>query len=385
MLTVSSGLGFYNHAVILKALTSNLNFPITASSIAISVFFLSSGLAGLLVSLLLERYDARFVITTGALIAGAALGSLGLVENLSQLFILYILFGIGFSASGLLPATTLITRWFVDRRASAMSITTTGLSVGGVLVTPLSAYMIEQQGMRVTAPWLGVLFVLGIVPLCLMYVRSHPPAATDSPASSRDKAGIESLPDLPGISFRDTIRSSYFWGLSVAYLCLMLSQVGGIAHQFNLLAGHISIGQATTMLAILPASSIVGRLAGGWILDHIDMKAFTLLMIMLQVVSLLVLSLMQTQWALGLGLVLFGISVGNVLMLHPLLVAEGFGLKHYSRTFAFSNLMATMGVAAGPGLMGWLYSLSGNYTGPYLMATLVTLVALLIFWLARER
>lgn len=146
MLTVSSGLGFYNHAVILKALTSNLDFPITASSIAISVFFLSSGLAGLVVSVLLERYDARIVIATGALIAGAALGSLGLVENLTQLFILYILFGIGFSASGLLPATTLITRWFVHRRASAMSITTTGLSIGGVLVTPFSAYLIELHG-----------------------------------------------------------------------------------------------------------------------------------------------------------------------------------------------------------------------------------------------
>ena len=244
MLTVSSGLGFYNHSVILKALTSNLDFPITASSIAISVFFLSSGLAGLLVSLLLERYDARIVITAGALIAGLALGSLGLVENLTQLFILYILFGFGFSASGLLPATTLITRWFVHRRASAMSITTTGLSVGGVLVTPLSAYLIEQYGIRVTAPWLGVLFVVGIVPLCLIYVRSYPSQMTGSSASVQHPGQQSRLLELPGRSFQDAIRNKYFWGLSVVYLLLMLSQVGGIAHQFNLLAGHISIGQA---------------------------------------------------------------------------------------------------------------------------------------------
>jgi MFS family permease len=385
MLTVSSGLGFYNHAVILKALTSNLDFPITASSIAISIFFLSGGLAGLVVSLLLERCDARIVITSGALIAGVSLGSLGLVENLTQLFVLYVLFGIGFSASGLLPVTTLITRWFVHRRAAAMSIATTGLSVGGVLVTPLSAYLIEQQGIRLTAPWLGVLFVLGIVPVCLIYVRSNPPAAVDSSVEP-ESSGVETaLPGLPGRSFKEATRSRYFWGLSVAYFCLMLSQVGGIAHQFNLLAGHISIGQATTMLAILPASSIVGRLAGGWILGHTDMKAFTLLMIMVQVLSMLVLSGLHSQWALGLGLMLFGISVGNVLMLHPLLVAESFGLKHYSRIFALSNLMATMGVAVGPGLMGWLYSLNGNYTNAYLMATLVSFVAFLILWFVQER
>jgi MFS family permease len=384
MLTVSSGLGFYNHSVILKALTSNLDFPVTASSIAISVFFLSSGLAGLAVSVLLEKYDARVVITTGALLAGLSLGCLGWVENLTQLFVLYVLFGIGFSASGLLPATTLITRWFVNRRASALSITTTGLSVGGVLVTPLSAYMVELYGLRLTSPWMGLVFIVGIVPLCLLYVRSYP-ELIEAPLPAAHTNPLQALGKLPDRGFRDATRSRYFWGVSAAYFFLMMSQVGGIAHQFNLLSGHISIGQATSMLAILPVCSIAGRLAGGWVLDHTDMKIFTLLMIIIQATSLLVLSSSQEQWSLAVGLGLFGISVGNLLMLHPLLIAEAFGLKAYARVFAVSNLMATFGVAIGPGLMGWLFSLSGDYGSAYLVASLGSYFALVIYWITRHR
>ena len=114
------------------------------------------------------------------------------------------------------------------------------------------------------------------------------------------------------------------------------------------------------------------------------MKAFMLSMIMIQIASLLMLSGLHTQLSLAIGLALFGISVGNVLMLHPLLIAEGFGLKHYSRIFAVSNLMATMGVAIGPGLMGWLFSLSGNYSTAYLLASVVSVIAIVIFWFTRE-
>lgn len=382
MLTVSSGLGFYNHSVILKALTLDLNFPITATSIAISIFFLSSGLAGLVVSVLLEKYDARIIISMGALIAGLALGSLGMVENLTQLFVLYVLFGIGFSASGLLPATTLVTRWFVQRRASALSITTTGLSVGGVLITPLSAYLIEQHSIRVMAPWLGVFFVLGIAPLCLIYVRSYPPTVV--PPVEHPTAGKAPF-DQPSRSFHYAIKSRYFWGLSLAYLFLMMSQVGAIAHQFNLLVGRISIAQATTMLAILPTSSIVGRLVGGWILDRTDMKVVTIFMIFVQGASLLILSGAQGFWALAIGLTFFGISVGNLLMLHPLLVAEFFGLMHYSRIFAISNLMATLGVAIGPALMGWQYSVTGDYGSAYMIASMASFIGFAIFWFIRHQ
>ncbi len=64
------------------------------------------------------------------------------------------------------------------------------------------------------------------------------------------------------------------------------------------------------------------------------------------------------------GAVLFSITVGNVLMLQPLLLAEAFGTRHYGRIYSVSNLITAAGVAGGPALIGVIYEASGGYTCP---------------------
>ena len=45
----------------------------------------------------------------------------------------------------------------------------------------------------------------------------------------------------------------------------------------------------------------------------------------------------------------FGATVGNLLMLQPLLLAEAFGVREYPRIY-LSQLLSTLGVAPGPAL-----------------------------------
>ena len=142
VLCFTSGLGFYIHAVLLQALVAEKGFSITEISAAVSLFFCSSGIAGLLISFLIERYDIRYIMVGGGFLGAATLSGIGFVTSPWHVYLLYLLFGIGFCASGLLPATTLVARWFVDKRAIAMSVATTGLSVGGIVVTPLAALLV---------------------------------------------------------------------------------------------------------------------------------------------------------------------------------------------------------------------------------------------------
>ena len=65
ILAFSSGLGFYNHAVFIQALADSDRYSITAASSAVSVFFLVSGVAGLGIAPLLDRYDVRLIVVSG--------------------------------------------------------------------------------------------------------------------------------------------------------------------------------------------------------------------------------------------------------------------------------------------------------------------------------
>ena len=57
--------------------------------------------------------------------------------------------------SALVPATTLVARWFSARRSVALSITSTGLSLGGILLTPVAASLITRLGLEASVPWLA--------------------------------------------------------------------------------------------------------------------------------------------------------------------------------------------------------------------------------------
>ena len=146
LLTFTSGLSFYNHAIYLNALATQSNFDVSTASTAVSIFFLTGGVMGLFVARWVQEYDPRICITAGAIISFMSLSLLAYVSTVWQLFLVYAFFGTGFSASSLIPATTLVTKWFHRRRAMALSVASTGLSLGGVILTPLSAEMVDSLG-----------------------------------------------------------------------------------------------------------------------------------------------------------------------------------------------------------------------------------------------
>ena len=391
-LTFVTGLSFYNHSIILNALAAQSTFSVESASLAVSLFFLSGGLAGLGIAKLLSRFDVRSCITLGALISGFALLMLAFVHSAWQLYAVYILFGVGFSASALLPATTLLNRWFHSKRALALSMASTGLSLGGVLVTPLSALLVGKLGLANAVPWLGALFVVGVIPITWIFLRPSPESLgiTSSPylrykinnqAVATNSELVENNQcDLEGVAFNQALRRRFFWCFSGAYIFLMMAQVGGIAHQYGLARQLLSEEQTALIVAIIPIASIVGRLIGGWIVELISMRAFAAVMMMVQTFALVLLAFGEGVLVLCVGLALFGSSVGNLLMLQPLLVSEAFGIKDYARIFALSNVMTSWGTALGPWIVGFVYGLSrDDYSMAYASIALAGFIGLLLF------
>lgn len=395
ILTFASGLSFYNHSIYLNALATQSGFSVSSASLAVSVFFLSSGVAGLLVGRMIQHVDTRVSFTLGAVLCFIALTALAHVQAMWQLVIVYAIFGSGFASSALLPATTLITHWFRKRRAMALSIASTGLSLGGVVITPLSVVLVDRLGFAMAAPVMGVMYLVGVIPVAWIWLRSEP--AVLGLEIDGGKSRFESVPEQAdsrsgvagqgvhddldhGTSFSQAKRMWLFWGICLGYVFLMLAQVGGIAHQYGLAREILTESQTAFAVAILPVASIIGRLLGGWLVEQMSIRRFAIIVMIMQAVSLLMLSGGFNIVSLCLGLFLFGSSVGNLLMLQPLLIAEAFGVQDYAKIFSVSNLMSSWGTASGPALMGIVYVSSGShYAMPYLVAAVAGLLGLLLF------
>jgi len=368
ILTVSSGLGFYNLSVYMNLLSAQRGFSVATVSVAVGLFFLVGGASGLVVGRVLQRRDVRLVIIVGALLGGGAIALLGTVWTTWQLLLVYIVFGIGNTCASMIPATTLITRWFdAATRPVALSLTTTGLSLGGVVLTPLAAAVLARWPLDAAMPLLGATYALAIAPIAWVFVRSAPELHPSAGPVLRT-----------GTRYADAIRSRFFVVLTAGYLLLLGAQVGGIAHLFNRgveVAPRLDASFAISVLAML---SVLGRFIGGALIGRTPIRVFALVNVVGQLLGFVLIALANDRVGLWIGAGVFGFTVGNLLMLQPLLLAQAYGVADYPRIYSFSQAVTTLGVAGGPVLLGLVSAAGGYRDGFFSLAALSGVAFVLI-------
>ena len=385
--TVTSGLAFYNLSILLAAFVAERGFPVALASSATATFFVASGIGGVISGRLIERIDARFVMAAGAVAGGLALASLSLLRETWQLYAFHVVFGLAYGTSGLVPATTLVARWFNVRRALAFSIAFTGLSFGGILIAPAVALTIERLGLSGAAPYMGLGYFLGVVPVTLLVLRPSPASMGLAPDGATPAQLAESVQQQPAVSYSEAWRSRYFYAVSIAYLFLLGAQVGAIAHIYRLANVRAGVATAALTLAVMATSSTLGRLLGGWLMLWVPTRGFALALMAMQAAALALLAFAADRTTILTGAVLFGVTMGNSLMMHPLLLAERFGTRDYGRIYSMSQLVTMIGVAGCPALIGLMYEASGDYEVPFLAVAGATLVgfAVLALFATRRR
>lgn len=373
VLLVTSGLAFYGLAVYLNAFSNEQGWPLSSISFAVTIFFVIGGITGLWVGRLIERFDVRWVLSIGAIIAGGALAVIGQVTAQWQMYLAYVVFAIGYAFTGLVPTTTVVTRWFHVRRGVALSVASTGLSVGGIVITPFAKSLIDEYGLADTTPWLGLAFVLLIVPIVWLAILPSPSAVGWEPDGVRLEEGA--APAAPaGMPYDEAVSSTYYRMITYGYVLALGSQVGGIQQLVKLVEDRTDERTAQFAITMLAATSVVARLVGGRLVSIVPMVGLTVVLAMLQSVALVSLAVSSSTVLIFASIVLFGMTVGNLLMLQPLLIAERFGVADYPRIYGRSQAIAIVGVAGGPLLIGWLYDVFGSYEWPYVITAGLCLV-----------
>src|SRR5262249_3368771 len=170
VLTPTSGLGFYNLSVLLDAFVRERGFPVARASGATACYFVGSGVGGVVAGWLIERVDPRVIVSVSAVLMALLLACLGILYSPIQLYLFHLVYGLCYGCGGIIPNITTVARWFEARRSLAISIASTGLSLGGIAITPTSAYLIEHHGIAGAAPWLALAMLIGVVPATALVV-----------------------------------------------------------------------------------------------------------------------------------------------------------------------------------------------------------------------
>jgi MFS family permease len=162
-----------------------------------------------------------------------------------------------------------------------------------------------------------------------------------------------------GTAFAFAVRSRFFVFLTLGYLLAMGAQVGTIAHMYNRGVAIATPLQASFAVSVLAAMSVIGRLIGGFIIGRVSIRGFALATVIGQLLGFVLIGYAGNASQLWFGAGTFGFTVGNLLMLQPLILAQAFGVMDYPKIYSLSQAVSTLGIASGPVLLGAITATHG--------------------------
>lgn len=382
---VGVGSGLYAPAVFLAVFHERFGWSRSAISLATTCYFLTSGLVGIAIGKWIDTHSTRGLFIASACLMAVALLALGRITQLWQLFPVYLLLAPGFTGLANIPTNALIARWFVRRRALALSIAMCGISLGGVVFTPLLVQVIERWSLRAATVMLAAILVVVVIPIALLVIRDQPGAlglGPDGDPPATPTTGTDAAPNADaGWSRSMAVRTRAFWLLVVAFGFGLAAQQAFLLHQISFLSGEIGAGAAATVLSATAGASIVGRLALGTVSDRLDKRLLAAGCFAAQGLAVVLVLHTGSLPLIYLYTLIFGLTMGNSYIMMSLLTAECFGVASFGAVYGLLSVFVMGGSAFGPWLVGLLSDASGGYLLPFTISggTAVVMAFVVLF------
>ena len=391
LMLVGVGIGYYGLAVFLRPLREAHGWSNSVVSGATGLFFSVSGIAAAFSGGYIDRRGPMGLMAVGSVGIGLCISAIGFVNEIWQLYAVYALLAVCFGATTSVGVNAIMTRWFVLRRARAMSVSSTGVSIGGVVFAPLGSTLINIGGLQLATPLMGLLVVAVALPVLFLVVVWDPAEMGLQPDGIvGDDHGARRPRQLSADVQRRTwtrgeaMRTLSFWAILVSFVLVLTSQTGFVIHQISFLEGRFGSRSAAALALSLTAfGSIVARLVVGTFADAVDKRWLTFALLVLQASAILGVIAVRGKALTYLLTLTFGFTIGNVYMMQSLLVGEVFGMVSFGAVFGLVSLATQVGSGAGPLFVGFLQDRSGTYSLPFTIAAVATYAAAFIVLLAR--
>ena len=357
---------------------------------AFTIFYVVMGVAAPYVGRMVDRYGARGVISTGALIAGLGFVLLSQMRDLWYFYGGYIIIGIGMIATSQVSGTAVVSNWFKKRRGTAIGIMATGIGAGGFIMAPLiGGYLIPSFGWRAAYIALAV-FMWTLIPVALLVIRTKPADMGLYPDGGQ---APETVPEgessvAGGLSLKTALTTSTFWLIFIAYLALSFGQVGVIQNQVPHL-GDIGFPMTTaaTVLGVVGLMSAIGKFGFGWLCDKIEAKYVCAIGLSLQLVGIIILINVGPETPMAiiwLYAIFMGLGAGSWVPAMSMLVSTNFGLVSYGVIFGATTLAYNFGTATGPLSAGYIYDTMNTYYWAFILGAALQLIAIPVILAVRR-
>ncbi len=306
----------------------------------------------------IARIGAARTAFLGGVLGGVGFFAASYTTSLVWLYVSYgVIAGYGIGLTNIV-LTSVILRWFPDKRGMAGGILTSGLALGAFLLGAKTApYFISEIGWQGTFKSIGIAYWVFICSLSLLmnYPKEPVADASASPAAAEK---------LWGFSLKQMMASFSAWAV---IFWLMFIHTGGLMVIGHIAPYGVSLGlsreEAAFVMGIFALANAAGRFLFGFMYDKLGRKPAMTLNSLAIAVGLLCLALLPLKIGYAgvmIGAILSGLAYGGSIPQLAATVSAFFGPRNFPTNYGFAALASLVAALLGP-YLGSLVMQSSGY------------------------
>lgn len=343
----------FSLAVFLQPMAEATGWSRTGISSAMTLDFLTMGVAAFGWGALSDRFGPKIVVLSGSLLLGLGLALASRATSLLEFQLVYgIVVGIAAGAV-FAPMIATVTGWFDRHRSLAVSVVSAGMGVAPMTISPFAQWLISAHDWRTAMLTIAVGAWALLVPAALLVRR---PPETVAGSSGAPAEGGE------GMTVGQALRSPQFIVLSLTFFCCCAAHSGPIFHTVSYaLACGLPAMTAVTIYSVEGLAGLGGRVLFGLLGDRFGARRVVVAGLMVQAVGAGSYYFTREAGEFYAVAILFGMAYGGVMPLYAVLAREYFPMRIMGTVFGAAAMISSLGMALGPAVGGWIFDTFHGY------------------------
>ncbi|MCS7484581.1 MFS transporter [Umezawaea endophytica] len=362
----SWGVLFYAFPVLAPTIAADTGWSMPTVIVGFSLAQIISAVVGIPVGRVLDRRGPRVVMTAGSVLAVGAVVLLATNTSYPGFLIAWLLIGTAMAGVLYQPAFAALTRWYAERRVSALTALTLVAGLASTVFAPLSALLNEHVGWRKTYLVLAVALGLITIPAHALGLRRRWPTHL---ATTKDVSHPERI-----------ARSPAFVTLVVALSLGAFAVYAVVVALVPLLTERgLSTTTAAWALGLGGVGQVLGRLGYSKLVARTSVRTRTTVILTIAAATTVLLGLLPGPAVLLIGAaVLAGSARGVFTLLQATAVSDRWGAAHYGRLGGLLSAPVAVVTALSPWVATALAGALGGYSAVFLVLAAIAVLAAVV-------
>jgi MFS family permease len=348
--------------------------------LAMTVMAAVSGVISPFLGNLMDKVSLRKIVGVGiALLVGGYL-ALSFVTSFVQVIVICGLFFAGSNIlAGPISATVLLTRWFDQRRGTALGIAISGIAAGTVVFPLVIQALFNAFAWREGLRGLALILFLCCTPALALLVNRPEDRGLHADGANRPPEAAQEDPQGQTLS-TGAIVSDPAFGLIAFVGTVVLSGMMGMVTNVVPMARDLGVNAnaAAAIVSVYAATGVVAKLSFAAVADRLNPRYLMFLVLVLFGAGMACLA----QATAGYRVILIGAGLigtgGMMIPLQSFIVPRIFGHEVVGRVSGLLGFVNLCALLATPPIFGLIFDRTHSYTPAFLAFAGLALIAMLL-------